>query len=174
MNYFIKEIEKKDVYDFMYVNTMSWMETYKGIIDDSFLEKIVKEIDKNAERQINLFDKFKKEEPNYKRYILYVDDEPVGVIGLGDSREEAYKDAGELYCIYLFKKVQKLGLGKMMIDFSKEKMKELGYKSMIIQCLKDNPTNGFYKHMGGVLVDSKLRKIGDKEYMENIYFYNSL
>ena len=56
----------------------------------------------------------------------------------------------------------------------KEKMKELGYKTMIIQCLKDNPTNGFYKHMGGVLVDSKLRKIGDKEYMENIYFYNSL
>ena len=174
MNYLIKEIEKKDVYDFMYVNTMSLTETYKGIIDDSFLNKIVNELDQNVERQINVFDKVTKEEPNYKRYILYVDNKPVGVIGLGNSREEAYKDSGELYCIYLLKKVQKLGLGKIMIDYVKDRMKELGYKSMIIQCLSDNPTNGFYKHMGGVFAYSRARKIGEKEYMENVYFYNSL
>ncbi|MCR5309478.1 MAG: GNAT family N-acetyltransferase [Bacilli bacterium] len=170
MTYLIKEIEKKDIYDFMYVNTMSWTECYKGIIDDSFLEKIVNELDKNVERQINLFDKLKTEQPNYKRYILYVDNEPLGVIGLGDSREN-YKDAGELYCIYLLKKVQSRGYGKIMYDYAKEVIKELGYKSMMIQCIKDNKTNKFYQHMGAILVDQKPRKIGDIEYMENIYLH---
>ena len=172
MAYLIKEIEKKDIYDFMYVNTMSWTETYKGIIDDSFLEKIVNELEKNVERQVNLFDKYKSEDPNYKRYILYVNNESVGVIGLGDSRVDGYKDAGELYCIYLLKKAQKHGYGKIMFDYAKDRIKELGYKSMIVQCLKDNKTNEFYKHMGCVLIDSKLRKIGDKEYMENVYLHN--
>lgn len=171
MAYLIKEIEKKDIYDFMYVNTMSWTETYKGIIDDSFLEKIVNELDKNVERQVNLFDQIKAERPSYKRYILYVDNEPVGVIGLGEGREEL-RDTGELYCIYLLKKFQKLGYGKIMYDYAKDRIKELGYKSMIVQCLKDNKTNEFYKHMGCVLIDSKPRKVGDKEYMVNVYLHN--
>ena len=171
MAYLIKEIEKKDIYDFMYVNTFSWTETYKGIIDDSFLEKIVNELDKNVERQVNLFDQKKAERPSYKRYIFYVDNEPVGVIGLGECRED-YKDAGELYCIYLLKKAQKHGYGKIMFNYVKEVIKELGYKSMIIQCLKDNKTNEFYKHMGAKLVDTKPRKIDDKEYMENVYLHN--
>ena len=170
MAYLIKEIEKKDIYDFMYVNTFCWTETYKGIIDDSFLEKIVNELDKNVERQVNLFDQIKVERPNYKRYILYVDNEPVGVIGLGECRED-YKDAGELYCIYLLKKVQKLGYGKIMYDYAKEVIKELGYKSMVVQCLKDNITNEFYKHMGCKLVDTKPRKVGEKEYLENVYLH---
>ena len=170
MAYSIKEIEKKDIYDFMYVNTMSWTETYKGIIDDSFLEKIVNELDKNVERQVNLFDQLKVEIPSYKRYIFYVDNEPVGVIGLGENRE-GDKDGGELYCIYLLKKAQKYGYGKIMYDYAKDRIKELGYKRMIVQCLKDNKTNEFYKHMGCVLVDSKPRKIGDKEYMENVYLH---
>ena len=32
--------------------------------------------------------------------------------------------------------------------------------------------DGFYKHMGALFVDSKPRKVGDKEYMENVYLHN--
>lgn len=55
MNFRIKEIEKTDMYDYMYVHTYSWEETYRGIMDDEFLNKIKKELDQNVERlKINL------------------------------------------------------------------------------------------------------------------------
>jgi hypothetical protein len=45
---------------------------------------------------------------------------------------------------------------------------------MIIVCLKENPTNEFYKHMGGKKVLSKKRITGGKELEENIYYYKKI
>ena len=61
MSYRIKEIEKDDLYDYMYVNTHSWDETYRGIINDEFLDKILRELDSNVERLKNKFDRQKIE-----------------------------------------------------------------------------------------------------------------
>lgn len=48
MNYELKEIEKADLYDYMYVNTYAWDETYRGIIPDKFLDKIKEELNQNV------------------------------------------------------------------------------------------------------------------------------
>ena len=53
-------------------------------------------------------------------------------------------------------------------------IKKQGFNSMIIYCLKDNPTTEFYKHMGGELVLSKERNIGGKDLIENVYYYDSI
>ena len=63
MNYIIKEIEKKDLYDYMYVFTHAWDETYRGIMANDFLDKIKNELDKNVEHLKNKFDKTKKVKP---------------------------------------------------------------------------------------------------------------
>ena len=86
MDYIIKEIEKDDMYDYMYVNTYSWDETYRGIMADEFLDKIKKELNQNVERLKNKFDQTKIDEPDYKRFLLYVNSEPVGVVAVCNSR----------------------------------------------------------------------------------------
>ena len=50
MNYSIEEINENSLYDYMYVNTTSWNETYRGIMSDDFLDKILNELDANVER----------------------------------------------------------------------------------------------------------------------------
>ena len=100
MNFRIKEIEKTDMYDYMYVHTYSWEETYRGIMDDEFLDKIKKELDQNVERLKNKFDRTKIEEPDYKRFLLYVNDEPVGIVAVCKSREEKYPNSGEICSLY--------------------------------------------------------------------------
>lgn len=45
---------------------------------------------------------------------------------------------------------------------------------MIISCIRENPTNEFYKYMGGELVFSKERNIGGKVLVENIYYYRKI
>lgn len=59
MNYSIEEINEKSLYDYMYVNTASWNETYRGIMSDDFLDKILNELDANVERLRSKFQQTK-------------------------------------------------------------------------------------------------------------------
>ena len=174
MNYIIKEIEKEDMYDYMYVNTYSWKETYRGIMTDEFLDKIVKELDQNVERLKNKFDQTKIDEPDYKRFLLYVNKEPVGVVAVCNSREEKYPNAGELCCLYLLNKAKKKGYGRILFDKAISELKKMNFNDMIIYCLKDNPTTKFYEHMGGKYVFEKERNIGGKDLIENVYYYEKI
>ena len=174
MNYSLNEISKEELYDYMYVNTYAWNETYRGIMDDIFLDKIINELDSNVERLINKFDQTKIDKPDYKRFLLRVDGEPVGIFGICKSREEAYPYSGELCNIYLLNKAKKNGYGKIMFEMAKEELKKMNYKDMIIYCIKDNPTNNFYLHMGGKLITSKESNIGGKDLIENVYYIENI
>ena len=174
MNYYIKEVEKEDLYDYMYVSTYAWNETYKGIMSDEYLDNIKKNLNANVERLRNNFDQTKKEEPDYKRFILYINNKAAGVFGICKSREENYPLSGELCNLYLLNMYKGLGYGKIMFNKAKEELINLGFKDMIIYCIKENPTNGFYKHMGGEFIYDKKRNIGGKDLIENVYYYNKL
>lgn len=43
---------------------------------------------------------------------------------------------------------------------------------VVIGCLVGNPSNEFYKHMGGKLVEQEPWNILDEQYVENIYVYD--
>ena len=170
--YSIKEIEKDDIYDYMYVNTYAWDEIYKGIMLDEFLIKIKNELEQNVERLKNEFDQTKIEQSDYKRFLLKEDNEPVGIIGICKSREEKYPNSGELCSIYLLNKAKNKGYGRLLFEKAKEELRKENFNDMIIFCLKDNPTNKFYEYMGGKLVFSKERNIGGKDLIENVYYYH--
>lgn len=174
MNYTIKEIEKEDLYDYMYIFVNSWNETYKDIIDKKYLDKLIINLNENVEKQKNNFEKTKIEEPDYKRFLLYVNNEPVGIVAIWKSREEKYSKSGELCTLYILNKIQKQGFGKILFEKAKEELRKLNYNSMIIYCLKENPTNEFYKHMSGVLKYSKEKNIFGKNLIENIYYYEKI
>ena len=172
MYYAIKGIEKKNLYDYMFVNTYAWNETYRGIVADEFLDKIKNELKQNVERLEKEFDRTKIDEPDYKRFLLYVDEEPVGVVAICNSREEKYPNSGELCSLYLLNKAKKKGYGKILFEKAKQELKNMGFNDMIIYCLKDNPTKTFYEHLGGELVFEKVKNIGGKDLIENVYYYH--
>ena len=172
MNYIIKEIEKEDLYDYMYVSTYSMIETYKGIMADEFLDKIQNELNQNVERLKNKFEQTKIDEPDYKRFVLYVEEKPVGIVAICKSREEKYPNSGELCTLYLLDKAKKKGYGRILFDKAKSKLKNMGFNDMIIYCIKDNPTNSFYEYMGGKIIFQKERNIGGKDLIENVYYYD--
>ncbi len=171
MNYTIKEIEKEDLYDYMYVSTYSWIETYKEIMADEFLKKIENELNQNVERLKNEFEQTKINKPDYKRFLLYVNGEPVGIAAICKSREEKYSNSGELCTLYLLNKAKKKGYGRILFEKAKSELGKMGFSDMVIYCLKDNKTTEFYEYMGGKLVFEKERNIGGKDLIENVYYY---
>lgn len=168
----IKELALEDIPDYVKVNTIAWQESYKGLIADSILDEVLNNIDNSIQKQINKFDNDKKN--NIKKFILKVNDESVGMTGIGKATDEKYGDIGELYSLYLLNKVKKKGYGKLLFYNDVKELINLGFNEMIVGCLINNPSNDFYKHMGGKLIDVVTNKVKGYDMKENIYYYENL
>ena len=173
VNYTIEELSIDNAHEYAYVNSRAWLESYKGIIDDEYLEKI------NTDESINIFTERLKgyvlNDPD-QHFLLRVERKPVGVLCVRKSKYEDYQDCGELGAIYLLNEVKGKGYGKILFDYTKEKLKKMGYKKMVNGCIDGNPSNEFYKHMGGILVKQipfAVKGYG-QELTENVYYYDSI
>lgn len=173
MNEFkIEELTLTNIPEYVKVNTTAWQESYKGIIDDSILIDVANNVENYIQKQINIFDADKKN--NIKKFILKVDNEAVGMTGIGKATDEKYGDIGEIYSLYLLNKVKKKGYGKLLFKHDVKELIKLGFNSMVIGCLVNNPANDFYKYMGGNLIEVVTRKIKGHNMTENIYYYENL
>ena len=162
-----KLIEKDDAYEYAKVSSKCWLESYPGIIDQDFLNLIntEEELQKQKERILNNFD------DKSLRYIVKDNNKSAGIFRIRQTKYEEYKDAIELGALYLLNEFKGKGYGKEIWNFVIDKAKSLGYKKLVIGCLEANPSNEFYKHMGGKLVSTNPLTINNKEYIENVYFY---
>ena len=168
MNYEIKHVDIDNVDIYTKVNIQAWTESYKNIINPEFIKELNENVEYYVEKSRK---KYEQGEGNKNSYIFYYEGEPVGMSSICASRLEEYPDSGELGSIYFLDKVKGKGLGKIFFEFQVENLRKLGYKDMIIGCLKDNiHANGFYKHMGDELVNERVITIGEQNLPENIYY----
>ena len=165
----IKEITLEDIPDYVKVNIKAWQESYKGLIGDEILIDVENNVENSIKRKIDKFEEDKKN--GVKKFILKVNNEPVGMMSVGKSRSKKFEGKGELEALYLLDKVKKKGYGKMLFDKAVEVLVNQGFKDMIIGCLVNNPSNNFYKHMGGKLIDTITSKVKEYDLQENIYYY---
>ena len=168
----IKELTLEDIPDYVKVNTLAWQESYKGLIADSILDEVLNNVEDSIQKQIIKFYNYKNN--NLKKFVFKVNNEAVGMTGIGKSTYEKYEDIGELYSLYLLNKVKKKEYGKMLFYHDVKELIGLGFNSMVIGCLVNNPANNFYKHMGGKLIEVVTKKIKGYNMKENIYYYENL
>ncbi|MBR3133964.1 MAG: GNAT family N-acetyltransferase [Clostridia bacterium] len=164
MDYLIRKREKKDCKGIAHVVTTAWNETYKDILPELFL----KELKNNEnERAKNAFEKFDKN--NNNQFVLEIDNEVVGFVRFGICEDEQFKNCGEIIALYIIKKYKGNGYGRKLIEEAKKELKKLNCNKMIISCLKGNPSNEFYKHIGGKYIKDRTNEILDLK--ENVYYY---
>ena len=172
MNYAIEDLSIDNANEYAKVNALAWKQSYKGIVDDEYLEEI-----NTAESIEKLTEKLKGYVVNNPDhfFLLRVGGKPVGVLCVRNSKFENYQDCGELGAIYLLDEVKGKGYGKVLFRKTVEEVKKMGYKKLINGCLEGNPSNEFYKHMGGKLVETTSFKIPNGQVLtENIYYYDDI
>ena len=163
MEYIIRDCTKDDIPGITNVVTISWKETYKGLVPDDYLANMEST---NEERTKRVLDRFLNGE---KQFVLEINKEIVGFVRYGKSEDQEFTNCGEIYAFYIIGKYHGLGLGRKLFEKARDELKKMGFDKMIIACLKGNPTNEFYKHMGGVyLKDGIFAKLNLKE---NIYLF---
>ena len=165
MSYEFEELSVDNVNFYVKVNSLAWKQTYKGIVDDYFLELIntKEEINKYIERMKNNINK-----PLYKAFLLKVNDKYVGMFRVCKTD----KDMGELKSLCLLDEMKHKGYGKILFKRALEEVKKMGFNNMIVGCLSDNTNaNNFYKHMGGVFVSNRDFTIPNQTLKENVYLF---
>lgn len=167
MDYIIRRKEIKDCGQIAHVVTVSWNETYSGIVSNDFLETLKKNEPERVQNSISKFD-----ENDNHQFVLEIGNKVVGFINVGPSEEKEYDKCGEIYAIYIMNDYKGKGYGKKLFEAGKNELKSMGFDKMIIGCLKENPSNSFYMHLGGIYI--KDRMFERLQLLENVYYYDKI
>lgn len=166
----IRKAELDDAAGIATVHVASWRETYRGIVPDDFLDNL--SIQRRTDGWVNSLS-----DPSnlyHRTFVAEVDGQIAGFSNYGFPQEKNEEFDGELYAIYLLKSAQGRGIGKMLFVEAARGLLELGSSSMLVWVLKDNPTRGFYEHLGGVYVREKPIEIGGAGLAEVAYGWRQL
>ena len=167
MEYIIRKKERKDCFEIAHIVTISWNETYKGIVPDWFLEELKTN---EKERASKSYSQFNENENNI--LVLEVNNKIVGFTGYGKSDDSEYANSGEIFALYIINKYHGNGYGRELIKEAIKELKKMNFDKMIIGCLKGNPSNEFYKHMGGIYIKDRVFK--KLNLPENVYYYDNI
>lgn len=167
MNYIIRKKGREDCAAVAHVVTVAWNETYRGIVPDEFLDSLYLNENERAQNSYNSFN----ENENHQ-YVLEIDNNIVGFVNVGSSDESEYDNCGEIYAIYIINGYKGNGFGKKLIEMGIKELKNMGYNKMVIGCLDGNPSNEFYKHIGGKYI--KQRIFERLQLPENVYYYDKI
>ena len=167
MKWNIEKSQKSDCKPITEFITKAWNETYKGIINDEFLEGMKNTEERRYTNAINNYN-----DKTNMQYIIKDNNRIIGFLKLSktDNNEEE-NDCLELQSLYVLKEFQKNNLGKKLINKAFEEAKKMGYKELIVGCLEGNDSNGFYKKMGGEFIKKREFKLQNQTLYENVYRY---
>ena len=164
-SYYIRLNRIEDQEGMAKIKVDCWQDTYKNIIDQSYLDSLNYEIQTN--KYIDSFDE-------YKNMVLVAEDvNDHKIIGYACFSTDAneYADA-ELISLYIDKNYSRRGVGTSLLRETIKELKKYNKKTMMLWCIKENKNAiKFYEKMGGIKAFDKMAKIGNKVYQEYGYLF---
>ena len=145
----IRKADKFDAEGKGYVHYTSWIETYTGLFKQSYLDKL------SLEKSV----KMAYDHPG-NSHIALIDSKIVGFACYLEARDEDLTNTGEIVAIYILKKHQGKGIGKLLMDECYKELK--AYKSIILWVLKDNKKSVRFYESQGFKIDGKKKILYEK------------
>ncbi len=158
----IRKAILKDAKAIAKVHVDSWRTTYANIFPAEFLNNLSYE----SREQLWI-----ESIPDGIVYVAEdIDGKIVGFVSGGKERSGKYEGFdGELYAIYILKEYQGKGVGKALVKPLVLNLQEIGFYSMLVLVLEDNPSCLFYEALGGKKLDSIDVEIAGKQIKEAVY-----
>ena len=162
----IRKVKYEDIEQIVDININDWKKVYKGIIDDTTLDNL------------NRNEKIYKWKQHYNIGNVIVAEENGKILGYCRYDDNAvYENSNidsEIIAIYVDYDSLGKGVGRKLVEYVMNDLKNKNKNKMIIWCLEKNE-NGrkFYEKMGGKLItDEKYFEKDGKRYKEVGYIYN--
>lgn len=151
------------------IHVSSWKSTYTDLLEERDLSNITYE---NRRALWETVLRMQKEEQ--LTFVIHNEEKIVGFISGGPERTKKFNYDSEIYTIYLLDDFQKLGLGTRLLKVFSEGMKNLGYHSLMVWILKQNPSSRFYERYEAKPVGEEVTTIGEGTYQETAYGWKNI
>lgn len=147
----IRKATVKDAASIARVHVDSWRTTYKGIINQSYLDQLCYEEKEKIWRAYFHKDTGLPIRNDTALIVATCDNEVVGFVTGGPERKKAGIDA-ELYAIYLRDTYQRQGIGQRLLSSLITELEKCGnsLKNMLVRVIPDNRHGAFYRKLGAV------------------------
>jgi GNAT superfamily N-acetyltransferase len=167
MNISIREGTVADAQDIANVHVAAWKTTYHGIVPQAFLDSL--DVHSRAEDWKDWLGR-----PKIHVYVAEEGTELCGFVGGGALREPIEGFDAEVYAIYLLPSIKGRGIGKLLLQRLAETLRSNGFAQAAVWVLADNPSRGFYEHLGASQIAQKQIRIGDVDLLEIAYGWRDL
>jgi GNAT superfamily N-acetyltransferase len=165
----IRKATLADAAEIARVGIVSWNETFRGIVPDSFLDRMdLAERTQWATDYLN--------DPNVEVYTVVAEEEEmiVGYAAGGPNRWTDDVYGGELFSLYLLRKMHRRGIGRQLVQAVAQGLVRRGYTNMLVGVLRDNPARAFYERLGAVYVKEGAFIVDGVEILELAYGWPDL
>ncbi len=141
-DFVIRNLEEPDIPSIVDIQIRAWQTTYKGIIDDAYLntmnrEKIIEKRKKDFKKNSYIVAELNKEVVGF---CWYIDDNSFTI--------NASSIDCEIIALYVRTDLKKKGIGTKLFQYAINEFKRKNKTKMIVWCLKDNePSKKFYRKM---------------------------
>lgn len=144
MNITIKKADENDIQILAEIHSVSLITAFRGL----FSEEIVSEFFTMERRQRGFAQEIKLGNPI--NYLVYGDDEPMGVLTYGQSRYmEVDKETIELWRVYFLPGFWGKGAAKPAVDLILSEIQADGFKRVILWVMEENlRARRFYEKYG--------------------------
>jgi ribosomal protein S18 acetylase RimI-like enzyme len=166
----IREARISDAESIAQVRVDSWRTTYRGLLEDEYLENMTPEQYVQMWRNIIVAG-------GAQGYPYVVENSSGRIVGFilgGADRNGSQIYDAELFAIYLLEEYQGQGLGSQLVSRLAQRLLKEGYNSMRVWVLAKNPARAFYETLGGEYLYQKTIFLGGENYAEAAYGWEEL
>ncbi|MDC3424681.1 GNAT family N-acetyltransferase [Aquibacillus sp. 3ASR75-11] len=167
--YQIRKADLKDAEAIAHVHVESWKSTYSELINEKDLTNTT------FENRKALWETILKM-PKQGQVVMVVEDENrvIGFVSGGKERTKRFGFDGEIYAIYLLDDYQRKKLGTKLLQAFVAELKTLGYRSILVWVLTQNPSSKFYERLGAEPIQKEQTTIGEGTYQETAYGWEDI
>lgn len=160
----IRKAVAGEEHEIVCVNVAAWQTSLRGIVADDFLNSLSAD---NTKMYGNLM----QDVLDGRCVVAVKDGKIIGFCSFGAARDNDFAQSGEIYFFYLLKEFQKQGIGRKIYQKAKDILADLGYQSLIIECLSNNPSCSFYAALGGEKVKEYDDEMGGSIYRNSLFYF---
>ena len=151
------------------VHVETWQNTYAGLVPSDYLARMsVARCSPQWHRAAA------KAETGNDLMVAEVDEDVVGFVSFGPTRNPEMPYGGEVYALYIAVDWQGQGLGRKLLATALEALAKEGHTGAMVWVLAANPSRFFYEAMGGERAGERTEDFAGTELEELAYGWPDL
>ena len=166
--FLVRNATLEDAEKIAYIHVKAWQESYKGIIDQNYLDTISFSERFAFRKKILMHPK-----PAQINLIAVQNNQIIGFCDAGAAFDSSEVYRGEIYAIYLLSEFKQHGIGRTLFNYVNRHLEENLLTPYITWVLEENKNAcRFYENCGGQFFKKKSVEIGDQNYIERSYLFH--